>query len=109
LRSPSGTQRRQQKRQGASSSNPGVATHSNLAAVPSNACSSSDDSRAQNVVDEFFQPDKVNDFMAFNFGVVTMYECFGIIAKTSLVALRVVGNSELAFSSTFSANLGADC
>ncbi|XP_047150427.1 peroxisome biogenesis protein 22 isoform X2 [Vigna umbellata] len=58
LRSPSGTQRRQQKRQGASSSNPGVATHSNLSAVPSNACSPSDDSRAQNVVDEFFQPDK---------------------------------------------------
>jgi len=27
----------------------------------------------------------------------------------SLVASRVIGNSELAFSSTFSANLGADC
>lgn len=27
----------------------------------------------------------------------------------SLIASRVIGNSELAFSSTFSANLGADC
>ncbi|RDY00042.1 Peroxisome biogenesis protein 22 [Mucuna pruriens] len=58
LRSPSGSQRRQQKRQGASSSNPGVATHSNASVVPSDACSPSDDSRAQNVVDEFFQPVK---------------------------------------------------
>ncbi|ESW21950.1 hypothetical protein PHAVU_005G113600 [Phaseolus vulgaris] len=58
LRAPSGSQRRQQKRQGASSSNPGVTTHSNLSVVPSDACSPSDDSRTQNVVDEFFQPDK---------------------------------------------------
>jgi len=35
--------------------------------VPSDACSPSDDSRTQNVVDEFFQPDKV-DFLAFHFG-----------------------------------------
>lgn len=76
MRSPSGPQRRPQKRQGASSSNPAVTTDSNLAAVPSDACSPSDDSRAQNVVDEFFQPEKVNDFMAFHFGVETMYECF---------------------------------
>ncbi|RZB83651.1 Peroxisome biogenesis protein 22 isoform B [Glycine soja] len=60
LRSPSGSQRRQQKRQGPSSSNPGVGTNSNSNAsvVPSDACSPSDDSRAQNVVDEFFQPVK---------------------------------------------------
>ena len=58
LRSPSGSQRRQQKRQGPSSSNPGVTTHSNVSDVPSDACSPSDDSRAQNVVDEFFQPVK---------------------------------------------------
>jgi len=59
LRSPAGgSQRRQQKRQGATSSNPGVSTQSNASVVPSEACLPSDDSRAQNVVDEFFQPVK---------------------------------------------------
>ncbi|KAL2331816.1 hypothetical protein Fmac_019397 [Flemingia macrophylla] len=58
FRSPSGSQRRQHKRQGASSSNPGATTHLNASVVPSDACSPSDDSRAQNVVDEFFQPVK---------------------------------------------------
>ena len=65
MRSPSGSQRRQQKRQGPSSSNPGVGTNSNSNAsvVPSDACSPSDDSRAQNVVDEFFQPVKAKYFL----------------------------------------------
>ncbi|XP_061363087.1 peroxisome biogenesis protein 22 isoform X1 [Gastrolobium bilobum] len=54
LRSPAGSQRR--KRQGSTSSNPGVSTHSSASVVPSEACSTSDDSRAQNVVDELFQP-----------------------------------------------------
>nr|XP_029144295.1 peroxisome biogenesis protein 22 isoform X2 [Arachis hypogaea] len=58
LRSPSGSQRRQQKRQGASSSNSGVGAHSNASVAPPEVCSPSDDSRAQNVVDEFFQPVK---------------------------------------------------
>ncbi|KAJ1382476.1 putative peroxisome biogenesis protein 22, partial [Sesbania bispinosa] len=58
LRSPGGSQRRQQKRQGATSSNPGVSTHSNASIVPSEACLPTDESRAQNVVDEFFQPVK---------------------------------------------------
>lgn len=58
LRSPSRSQQRQQKRQGATSSNAGVSTHSNASVVPSEACSTSDDSRAQNVVNEFFQPVK---------------------------------------------------
>ncbi|RYR69010.1 hypothetical protein Ahy_A03g015527 isoform B [Arachis hypogaea] len=58
LRSPSVSQRRQQKRQVASSSTPGVSAHSNAVVVPSGVCSTSEDSRAQNVVDEFFQPVK---------------------------------------------------
>ncbi|CAK8536569.1 unnamed protein product [Lathyrus sativus] len=59
LRSPSDNQGRQRKRQGAASSNPGVSsTHSNASVVPSDACLPSDESRAQNVVDEFFQPVK---------------------------------------------------
>ncbi|MED6224746.1 peroxisome assembly protein 22, partial [Stylosanthes scabra] len=58
LRSPSVPQRRQQKRQVASSSTPGVSAHSNAVVVPSGVCSTSEDSRVQNVVDEFFQPVK---------------------------------------------------
>ncbi|XP_061364458.1 peroxisome biogenesis protein 22-like isoform X1 [Gastrolobium bilobum] len=58
LRSPGESQRRQRKRQAATSSSPGVSTHSNASVVPSGVCSSSADSRAQNVVDEFFQPIK---------------------------------------------------
>ncbi|KAK7261068.1 hypothetical protein RIF29_27371 [Crotalaria pallida] len=58
LRSPAAPQNRRQKRQGASSSNPGVSSNSNAPAVPSDVCSPTDDSRAQNAVDEFFQPVK---------------------------------------------------
>ncbi|CAJ2660345.1 unnamed protein product [Trifolium pratense] len=58
LRSPNDSQGRQRKRQGATSSNPGAGTHSNASVVPSDACLPSDESRAQNVVDEFFQPVK---------------------------------------------------
>uniref|UniRef100_A0A5B7ASV1 Peroxisome biogenesis protein 22 n=1 Tax=Davidia involucrata TaxID=16924 RepID=A0A5B7ASV1_DAVIN len=52
LRSPSGPQRRQPKRQGPTPSSSGVSTHSNANLI------SSEDSRAQNVIDEFFQPVK---------------------------------------------------
>lgn len=65
MRTPSGSQRRQQKRQGASSSNPGATAHSSASVVPPDACSPSHDSRAQNVVDEFFQPVKVKCFCHF--------------------------------------------
>lgn len=59
LRSPAGPQRRQRKRQAASSSSsPGNNAHLNASVVPSGVCSTSEDSRAQNVVDEFFQPVK---------------------------------------------------
>ncbi|KAK7263552.1 hypothetical protein RJT34_31144 [Clitoria ternatea] len=58
LRSPGEPQRRQRKRQAATSSSPGVSTHSNASVVPSGVGSSSADSRAQNVVDELFQPVK---------------------------------------------------
>lgn len=45
------------------------------------------------------------------FGVQTMHGCFWINARKvrmSLIALSVIDNSKLAFSLTFSANLGAD-
>ncbi|XP_057457968.1 peroxisome biogenesis protein 22 [Lotus japonicus] len=60
LRSPGEPQQRQQKRQGASSSNsnPGARAGSIASVVPSEASLPSHDSRAQNVVDEFFQPVK---------------------------------------------------
>ncbi|KAJ7948182.1 Peroxisome biogenesis protein 22 [Quillaja saponaria] len=58
LRSPNGSQRRQRKRQGTAPSSSGVDTHSNTTLVPSGVCATSEDSRAQNVVDEFFQPVK---------------------------------------------------
>lgn len=58
LRSPNPTQGRQRKRQGGASSNPGASTNSNASVVPSDASLPSDELRAQNVVDEFFQPVK---------------------------------------------------
>ncbi|OIW04019.1 hypothetical protein TanjilG_30295 [Lupinus angustifolius] len=59
LRSPAGgPQQRRPKRQGSSSSNPGLSSHSDASVVPSEVRSPSDDSRAQNVVDELFQPVK---------------------------------------------------
>ncbi|KAF5950230.1 hypothetical protein HYC85_012223 [Camellia sinensis] len=58
LRSPSGPQRRQPKRQAPTSSSSGVSNHSNTNLTSSGVCSPSEDSRAQNVIDEFFQPVK---------------------------------------------------
>lgn len=58
LRSPSGTQRRRPKRQSAPSSSSGASSHTN-ATITTSVNPSSDDSRAQNVIDEFFQPVKV--------------------------------------------------
>ncbi|KAA8524577.1 hypothetical protein F0562_011000 [Nyssa sinensis] len=58
LRPPSGPQRRQPKRQGPTPSSSGVSTHSNANLISSGVFLSSEDSRAQNVVDEFFQPVK---------------------------------------------------
>ncbi|XP_050206948.1 peroxisome biogenesis protein 22 [Mercurialis annua] len=59
LRSPNGPQRRQPKRQAPTSSSSSVVNaQSNPTLLPSGVCSSSEDLRAQNVVDEFFQPVK---------------------------------------------------
>ncbi|KAF7823118.1 peroxisome biogenesis protein 22 [Senna tora] len=58
LRSPSGSQRRQRKRQAATPGTSGVNTQSNASLISSGVCSPSDDNRAQDVVDEFFQPVK---------------------------------------------------
>jgi len=58
LRSPSQPQRRQPKRQAGTPSSSGVSTTSNANLVPPGVSPSLEDSRAQNVVDEFFQPVK---------------------------------------------------
>lgn len=58
LRSPSGPQRRQPKRQAPAPSSSGVSSQSTTTLAPLGVCSSSEDSRAQNVIDEFFQPVK---------------------------------------------------
>ena len=60
MRSPSLPPRRQPKRQAGTPSSSSVSTHSNATLVPSGSSSSLEDSRAQNVVDEFFQPVKVS-------------------------------------------------
>ncbi|KAM1049709.1 hypothetical protein ACFX2G_032144 [Malus domestica] len=57
LRPPSGPQRRQPKRQAPASSSSGINSNSN-ATLTTPGVSSSEDSRTQNVVDEFFQPVK---------------------------------------------------
>ncbi|KAK6241577.1 hypothetical protein QQP08_008234 [Theobroma cacao] len=58
MRSPTAPSRRQPKRQAPTTSSSAVSTQSNVTLMPSGICSSSEDSRAQNVVDEFFQPVK---------------------------------------------------
>ncbi|CAK9135260.1 unnamed protein product [Ilex paraguariensis] len=58
LRSPSGPQRRQPKRQAVTPSRSGVSINSNTNVVASGVYPPSEDSRAQNVIDEFFQPVK---------------------------------------------------
>ncbi|KAG6741414.1 hypothetical protein POTOM_054652 [Populus tomentosa] len=56
LRSNSGPQRRQPKRQASTTSSSVVTTQPNAVSIPSGGvCSSSEDLRVQNVVDEFFQ------------------------------------------------------
>ncbi|KAK6784990.1 hypothetical protein RDI58_018445 [Solanum bulbocastanum] len=57
-RSPSEPQRRIPKRQGATPSSSGVSTHSSANVETSGVTSSSEDSNAQNVIDDFFQPVK---------------------------------------------------
>lgn len=58
LRSPDGSQRRPPKRQAPASSSSGLNSQSNASLLPSEVCSTSEDSGAQNVFDEFFQPVK---------------------------------------------------
>ncbi|XP_015881096.3 peroxisome biogenesis protein 22 [Ziziphus jujuba] len=58
LRSPGEPQRRQPKRQAPTSGSSAITSHSNAALVPPGVSSSSEDTRAQNVVDQFFQPVK---------------------------------------------------
>lgn len=59
LRTPSEPRRRQPKHQAPSSSNSGVNSHPDANLFPSGVTSSYEDSRAQTVIDEFFQPVKV--------------------------------------------------
>ncbi|GAB4859469.1 peroxisome assembly protein 22 [Ancistrocladus abbreviatus] len=58
LRSPSTAQRRQPKRLGTRPSSSGSDSHANTASAPSGVASTLEDSKAQNVVDDFFQPVK---------------------------------------------------
>ncbi|KAK6142460.1 hypothetical protein DH2020_022808 [Rehmannia glutinosa] len=58
LRTPSGPQRRQPKRQAPTSSSSGISSHENIDASSSGVNNPSEDSRTQNVIDEFFQPVK---------------------------------------------------
>lgn len=62
LRTPSEPQRRQPKRQAPTSSSSGVASTELVNASSSGTSNPSEDSRTQNVIDEFFQPVKV-DFL----------------------------------------------
>lgn len=65
LRSPSEPQRRQPKRETTAPSNSGHANHSNHNLISSGI--SSQDSNAQNVIDELFQPVKVNLLFPLHF------------------------------------------
>ncbi|GMJ13014.1 peroxin 22 [Hibiscus trionum] len=58
MRSPAAPPRRQPKRQTPSTSSSSISTQSNATLTPSGVCLPSEDLRAQNVVDEFFQPVK---------------------------------------------------
>lgn len=58
-RSPSGPQRGIPKRQGATPSSSGASAHSSSNVATSGVISSSEDSNAQNVINDFFQPVKV--------------------------------------------------
>ncbi|OMO60161.1 hypothetical protein CCACVL1_24353 [Corchorus capsularis] len=58
MRSPATPPRRQPKRQAPTTSTSATSAQSSSTLMPSGVCSSSEDSRAQNVVDEFFQPVK---------------------------------------------------
>ncbi|GMJ06380.1 peroxin 22 [Hibiscus trionum] len=58
MRSPSPPPRRQPKRQAPTTSSTAISTQSNITLTPSGVYSSSEDLRAQNAVDEFFQPVK---------------------------------------------------
>ena len=60
MRSPAVPPRRQPKRQAPTTSSSAISTQSNPTLMPSGVCSSSEDLRAQNVVDEFFLPVKVH-------------------------------------------------
>lgn len=59
-RSPGGPQRRQPKRQAPTTSSSVQSNQSNATVTPSGVASQPEDFRAQNVVDEFFQPVKVS-------------------------------------------------
>ena len=57
-RSPNGTQRRRPKRRAPTPSSSGASTHSEANLTSSGVSTSAEDSSAQNVIDEFFQPIK---------------------------------------------------
>jgi len=87
---PTAPQRRQPKRQATGASSSDVNSHSNATLVSSRASASSEDSRAQNVVDDFFQPVKV---------IYVHYSAFIFFCLVTTLK-----NAPL-----FSANIGPNC
>lgn len=100
MRSPGEPQRRQPRRQAPTTSSSGVSTQSNTTLMPSGFCSSLEDLRAQNVVDEFVQPVKV--FVVSSLG--TSY--FFILSSYLFVYLFifVTYNFLYSFAANFEAN-----
>lgn len=61
LRTPRGQQRRQSKRQAPSASSSGVSNHASEDAASADPSNPAEDSKTQNVIDEFFQPVNVDN------------------------------------------------
>ena len=64
FRAPGAPRRRQPKHQAPAPSSSGVDSHSDVNLFHSGVSSASEDSRAQTVIDEFFQPVKVMESLA---------------------------------------------
>lgn len=95
LRSPSGPQRRQPKRQAPppTSSSSGIHIQPSVNLIPPAVCSPSEDSKAQNVIDEFFQPVKVTG---------------GHLLSSAIVYCIILNSFKFVFVISFAADSGTD-
>ncbi|KAJ8444539.1 hypothetical protein Cgig2_000818 [Carnegiea gigantea] len=84
---PTAPQRRQPKRQATGAGSSGVNSQSNATLLSSGASASSEDSRAQNVVDDFFQPVKVvhGHYSAFIFFCQVTCRLVGVVLEETSV------------------------